>query len=199
MAIGELSRRRSRIKPSGQCKSNEKDGHSTELSEILTIASSGITISQKLQKLFWTQKGGSKAGRGRIFSAAIDIPKGSNPNNRQDIAVVSDGLPEPIDLDFDDDNGILYWTDRGEVPLGNTLNKKTLIGPARDAEKALDREIIAQGFAEAIGLRLDKARQRIYVTDLSGSLWECMTEPGPKTKIYERAGHSYTGLAIVKY
>ncbi len=91
--------------------------------------------------------------------------------------------------------------DGNRIPpcLGNTLNKKTIVGPTRDAEKALGREIIAQGFAEAIGLRLDKVRQRIYVTDLSGRLCECMTEPGPKTKIYERAGHSYTGLAIVKY
>ena len=63
------------------------------------------------------------------------------------------GLPEPIDLEFDDEGGVLYWTDRGEIPLGNTLNKKQLIGTPPSAEKALGRLIIAQGLGEGIGLR----------------------------------------------
>lgn len=36
----------------------------------------GIAVSRKLGKIFWTQKGHSKASEGRIFSADIDIPKG---------------------------------------------------------------------------------------------------------------------------
>lgn len=62
-----------------------------------------------------------------------------------------DHLPECIDLEFDDETGILYWTDRGEIPLGNTLNKKTLIGKPPASEQKLGRQILAQGFAEAIG------------------------------------------------
>ena len=129
----------------------------------------------------------------------MELPKGTTAADRDDIETVASNLPEPIDLEFDDDNGILYWTDRGEIPLGNTLNKKTLIPQAPEAEKALGREIIALGFGEAIGLRLDKARQKIYVADICGRLWECGTSPGPKAKIHEEAGHAYTGLAFVKY
>lgn len=84
------------------------------------------------------------------------------------------------------------------MPLGNTLNKKTIIGEPPTAESKLGRQIIAQGFGEAIGLKLDKERDRIYVSDLSGRLWQCKTVPGPKEKIHECAGHAYTGLAIVR-
>lgn len=36
----------------------------------------GIAVSRKLGKFYWTQKGWSKAMKGRIFSASIDMPKG---------------------------------------------------------------------------------------------------------------------------
>jgi hypothetical protein len=76
------------------------------------------------------------------------------------------GLPEPIDLEMDDEAGVLYWTDRGELPLGNTLNRKHLVGEAPVAEKALGRQILAQGFGEAIGLRLDKLNGVVWVADM---------------------------------
>ncbi|KAH8169794.1 3-hydroxyacyl-CoA dehydrogenase, NAD binding domain-containing protein [Sarocladium implicatum] len=159
----------------------------------------GIAVSRKLGKIFWTQKGPSKSMQGRIFSAGIDSPAGSDASSRQDIQVIAENLPEPIDLELDDESGVLYWTDRGEIPTGNTLNKKTIVGGAPAAEGQLGREIIAQGFGEAIGLRLDKERDCIYVSDLSGRLWKCMTVPGPKEKLYESAGHAYTGLAMVRH
>ncbi|KAH0027085.1 NAD(P)-binding protein, partial [Aureobasidium melanogenum] len=157
----------------------------------------GVTVSTKLNRVFWTQKGSPKSNQGCIFSAGLESP--ADPSAREDIQVVLQNLPEPIDLDFDDENGVLYWTDRGELPLGNTLNKKTLTGPVPAAEKALGRQVIAQGFGEAIGLRLDKEKQCIYIADLAGRLWQCGTSPGPKTKIHEAAGHAYTGITIVKF
>ena len=87
--------------------------------------------------------------QGRILSAGLASPK--DPANRKDITVVADHLPEPIDLELDDEAQILYWTDRGELPLGNTLNKKTLHGEPPLAEQKLGRQILAQGFGEAIG------------------------------------------------
>ena len=44
---------------------------------------------------------------------------------------------------MDDEAGVLYWTSRGELPLGNTLNKKQITGPAPAAEKALGRQIVS--------------------------------------------------------
>lgn len=68
----------------------------------------GITVSDKLGKIFWTQKGPSKGNGGRIFSPSIGMPAGSNASWRNDIEVIAKDLPEPIDLDFDEDNGVLY-------------------------------------------------------------------------------------------
>lgn len=159
----------------------------------------GVTVSPKLGKFFWTQKGFPKMSKGRIFSANIDMPSGASAATRDDIELVAGDLPEPIDLEFDETSGVLYWTDRGELPFGNTLNKKTIVGQTPGTERALGRQIIAQGFGEAISLRIDDKKQRIYVADLSGRVWECPMEPGPKTKIYEAAGHAYTGLAVLNY
>jgi hypothetical protein len=38
----------------------------------------------------------------------------------------SKGLPEPIDLELDLYNHMLYWTDRGDPPRGNTVNRANL-------------------------------------------------------------------------
>ena len=74
----------------------------------------GITLDPKRGKMYWTQKGPDKGNKGRIFRANIEIPKGENAANRGDIEVLFDGLPEPIDLELDLKNRILYWTDRGD-------------------------------------------------------------------------------------
>jgi hypothetical protein len=58
------------------------------------------------------QKGPTKGGLGRLCRANIDIPNGQNPANRSDIEVLFDQLPEPIDLELDLKNRVLYWTDR---------------------------------------------------------------------------------------
>jgi hypothetical protein len=83
----------------------------------------GITIDPKLKKIYWTQKGPDNAGVGCIFRANINIPKGESPANRSDIELLFDKLPEPIDLELDLENRVLYWTDRGDPPRGNTVNR----------------------------------------------------------------------------
>jgi hypothetical protein len=61
----------------------------------------GITLDPKFEKIYWTQKGPTKGGLGRLCRANIDIPKGESPANRSDIEVLFDRLPEPIDLELD--------------------------------------------------------------------------------------------------
>ena len=46
------------------------------------------------------------------------------------IELLFDGLPEPIDLELDLANRALYWTDRGDPPRGNTVNRAAIDGPA---------------------------------------------------------------------
>ncbi|KAJ5779100.1 Dehydrogenase multihelical [Penicillium paradoxum] len=152
----------------------------------------GVSVDAERGILYWTQKGPSKAGRGQIFSAGLDIPAGETAENRTDIKRLWNNLPEPIDLEIDTETQTLYWTDRGEHPTGCTLNRAYVGGEASDLEKV----ILARHFHEPIGLKLDKANNVAYVTDLGGSLYSVSLEDGVKTELVSNDG-SYTGLTLV--
>jgi sugar lactone lactonase YvrE len=124
----------------------------------------GVTVDRQAGKFYWTQKGPDNAGRGRIFRAGLEIPAGETPADRSDIEVLFDGLPEPIDLEFDPATRRLYWTDRGDPPRGDTLNRAPVDHPS-------EPEILATHLMEGIGLALDLAGNRMFVTDLGGSLY----------------------------
>jgi hypothetical protein len=83
----------------------------------------GITLDPERQQIYWTQKGPDHGEKGRIFRAGIEVPKGETAAARSDTEVFSDYLPEPIDLELDLRNRVLYWTDRGDPPRGNTVNR----------------------------------------------------------------------------
>ncbi|THW46325.1 putative 3-hydroxyacyl-CoA dehydrogenase [Aureobasidium pullulans] len=159
----------------------------------------GITLAPNLGKLFWTQKGSPKSGKGRIFSVNIGMPAGDSATSRSDMECVLDKLPEPIDLEFDNTNNMLYWTDRGEVPYGNSLNRAQLDanGRARPMDNGLfpKHEILFNGFDETIGLRLDMSNDTIYVSDLGGTLWKL--QKGVKSKVFEDKTNAFTGFVIV--
>lgn len=126
----------------------------------------GIALSPSLGKLFWTQKGPSKGGKGRLFSA--DLPTAIDAA-ATGVRCLLDDLPEPTDLEFDEDSHALYWTDRGELPHGNALYKVRL--DASGDVSSSGQEILAKHFHETIGLKLDSARKQIYITDLGGSIY----------------------------
>lgn len=87
----------------------------------------GIAVDPEHGKFYWTQKGASKASQGRIFRANIDSPPKATAATRSDIELLLENLPEPIDLEIDSCTETLYWTDRGEYPVGNTVNR-TYVG-----------------------------------------------------------------------
>lgn len=149
----------------------------------------GIAIDRKRSKLYWTQKGPSKGGKGCIFSANIEIPSGETAQNRSDIATLYSDLPEPIDLEIDEDNNYLYWTDRGADPNGNSLNRASIV-----EEGLCDHKVIVTGFEEAIGLALDLENRCAYVSDLGGSVYKVNLENGYKRVIYKSG--SLTGIVI---
>ena len=62
-------------------------------------------------------------------------------------------LPEPIDLELDLDARILYWTDRGDLPGGNTVNRAR-IEEGRQ-KKYLTPDILLTHLMEGIGITLD--------------------------------------------
>jgi hypothetical protein len=160
----------------------------------------GIAISPGLGKIFWTQKGGSKSNQGRIFRANIDIPTGETPSNRSDITCILQDLPEPIHLEVNEVSDSLLWTDRGELPFGNTLNKVQLDSQGNQINLGTGltkHNIISQNFDEAIGLKVDKDGQHIYVSDLGGTLWKCSLDGSKKEKLYEDKSCAFTGLTLV--
>jgi DNA-binding beta-propeller fold protein YncE len=128
----------------------------------------GIAVDVNGGKFYWTQKGNDNAGQGRIFRAGLEIPKGQTPANRQDIEVLYDNLPEPIDLDLDLSNRMIYWTDRGDPPRGNTVNRAPM-DPAPGTRK--EPEIVFNHLMEGIGLSLDLENKRLFLTDLGGSVY----------------------------
>ncbi|KAI4209645.1 MAG: hypothetical protein LQ351_007445 [Letrouitia transgressa] len=142
--------------------------------------------------------GPNRGGKGRIFRAGIDIPNDSTASTRQDIECVIDQLPEPIDhLDRN-----LYWTNRGDVPWGNSLNCCSI-----DLLRSLNEllvstvmtpppyQVLGRGLHEAIGLKLDSRNQQIFVTDLGGFVYSFGLNGTGKRKMYVDQG-TYTRVTL---
>src|SRR6201993_1930121 len=83
----------------------------------------GIAVDPEGEHVYWTQKGPTKAGMGKLLRAGLELPEGESPSDRSDVELLFDGLPEPIDLELDLTTRMLYWTDRGDPPRGNTVNR----------------------------------------------------------------------------
>jgi len=154
----------------------------------------GIAVDAAGGKFYWTQKGNDNAGEGRIFRANIELPHGQTPANRQDIELLHDNLPEPIDLDLDVANRIMYWTDRGDPPRGNTVSRAPM-DPTPDHRK--DPEIVFSHLMEGIGLALDLKGGRMFVTDFAGSVYSANLD-GSNKKVLLFAEGNLTGIAYAE-
>jgi hypothetical protein len=152
----------------------------------------GITIDPARGQIYWTQKGPDNAERGRIFRAGIEIPQGEKAAHRSDIELLFDGLPEPIDLELDLDHRVLYWTDRGDPPRGNTVNRAAIDGPRQAAP-----EIVLTHLMEGIGLALDARRDRMFVTDFGGSIYSARLD-GSDKRMFLFAQGNLTGIAYAE-
>jgi AcrR family transcriptional regulator len=152
----------------------------------------GVAVDPAAGFLYWTQKGPSKGGKGRILRAGLELPEGQAPEARDDVEVLWQGLPEPIDLELDPASEAIYWTDRGAEPEGNTLNRAPIPAPGAPGE---DPEILAGGFGEAIGLALDRGRDVVYVSDLGGRIREIGVRDGSDRVVAELPA-PVTGIAL---
>ena len=154
----------------------------------------GIALDVDGGKVYWTQKGPEKAGQGRIFRANLEIPAGQTPANRKDKELLYDNLPEPIDLDLDLNNRIMYWTDRGDPPRGNTVNRAPM--DATNGNRP-EPEIVFTHLMEGIGLALDLNNGRMFVTDLAGSVYTANLDGLNKKAIIFAEGN-LTGIAYAE-
>ena len=151
----------------------------------------GITVDPARGEFYWTQKGPDKGGRGRIFRANIDIPKGQTPANRTDIEVLFENLPEPIDLELDLGNRLLYWTDRGDPPYGNTVNRTSVDVDFTTHPRA---DVLLTHLMEAIGIALDLKGNRMFLTDLAGTVYTARLDGSEKKAVLFAQGN-LTGIA----
>ena len=154
----------------------------------------GIAVDADGGKVYWTQKGDDNAGQGRIFRANIELPIGQSPANRNDIELLYDNLPEPIDLDIDPATRMLYWTDRGDPPRGNTVNRAAM-DPTPGNSK--EPEILFTHLMEGIGLALDLKGGRMFFTDLTGSVYSANLD-GSNQRTLVVAEGNLTGIAYAE-
>jgi hypothetical protein len=150
----------------------------------------GVTVDPIRGQMYWTQKGADDSGHGRIFRASIDMPRGRTATNRLDVEVLFDGLPEPIDLELDLVHRVLYWTDRGDPPRGNTVSRTPIDGH-------LNQEIVLGHLMEGIGIALDVRGDRMFVTDLSGSIYSAGLNGSGKHPIAMAQGN-LSGIAYAE-
>jgi hypothetical protein len=162
----------------------------------------GVAVDSIHEKLYWTQKGSSKSGTGRIFRANLHVPPHETVKNRTDIELLFDKLPEPIDLEIDSETESLYWTDRGEIPYGNTINVASVgsykipFSAMTPQEKPLGYQILAHGLHEPIGLKLDMANRHIYAADLGGTVYRFNLDGSGKEKLHEHQS-AFSGITFM--
>jgi DNA-binding beta-propeller fold protein YncE len=154
----------------------------------------GITVDPDRGQIYWTQKGPDDAGKGRIFRANIDLPKGETAANRTDIELLFDGLPEPIDLELDLKKRFLYWTDRGDPPRGNTVSRASLDA---DFTKHPTPDILLTHLEEGIGIALDFKGNRMFITDLAGNIFSAKLDGTEKKPLLVAQGN-LTGIAYAE-
>jgi len=154
----------------------------------------GITVDAARGQLYWTQKGPDNGELGRICRGSLEIPKGESADKRSDVKVLFDRLPEPIDLELDLRRRILYWTDRGDPPRGNTVNRAPL-----DAKPGRDQapEILLTHLMEGIGLALDLDGDRMFVTDFGGSIYSARLD-GSESRTLLYGQGNLTGVAYAE-
>jgi sugar lactone lactonase YvrE len=150
----------------------------------------GIAVDAKEGQIYWTQKGADNAAQGKILRANLEIPKGQSAANRRDITVLFDKLPEPIDLEIDVANRVLYWTDRGNPPRGNSVSRMRIDGKPR-------QEIVLTDLMEGIGVALDVPGNRMFVTDLAGSVYSA-TLDGKDKRVIAFVQGNLSGIAYAE-
>ena len=152
----------------------------------------GIAIDHGSNEIWWTQKGPDNGEVGRLFRAPIDLRPGETPRTRTDIELIKDRLPEPIDLEIA--GGCIYWTDRGDPPRGNTVNRMRLeIGEHHPGPQ----EIVFDHLMEGIGIALDVANDRMFVTDLAGTIY-CARLDGSERRVIAAVQGNLTGIAYAE-
>lgn len=145
----------------------------------------GIALDTARGLVYWTQKGPPNGGAGRILRAPLGVPAGATPASRDDIELIFDGLPEPVDLEWTPDRELL-WTDRAMAPHGGSVQR------ARAGKDAGPR-LLAADLGEAIGVAVDEVSGRMFVATLQGKVF-AMNHDGSGLQAIVRGAGRLTGI-----
>jgi hypothetical protein len=155
----------------------------------------GIAIDVEGGFFYWSQKGPDNGMVGSLRRAHIAMPQGQNSTNRSDIEVLFSGLPEPIDIDLDLENDLIYWTDRGD----DTINRAPIgIPEGATAANRTDREVLIEGVREAIGVTLDLASGKLFFTGGTGGRVGMANLDGSGVQDLLTGSAGLTGIVVVE-
>jgi len=73
---------------------------------------------------------------------------------------------------------MIYWTDRGDPPRGNTVNRAPM------DRRIAEPEIVMSGLKEGIGIALDLKHGRMFATDLGGNVYSFNSTGQPEDALY---------------
>ena len=148
----------------------------------------GVAIDHDWNEIWWTQKGPDNGNVGQLFRAPLELRPGETPSTRTDIELIKDRLPEPIDLEIA--GGWIYWTDRGDPPRGNTVNRILLEINEHDPGP---QEITFDHLMEGIGIAIDAANDRMFMTDLAGTIYSARLD-GSEQRVIAAVQGNLTGI-----
>ena len=133
---------------------------------------------------------------GLVVVLAIPRPPHAldNDQERQPAEHEGPGAGFGDDLDLDVAARVMYWTDRGDPPRGNTVNRAPMDAPSGRRE---DPEIIFNHLMEGIGLALDHNNNRMFMTDLGGSVYSSNLDGSNQKNILIAQGN-LSGIAYAE-
>ncbi|KAF1988222.1 YWTD domain-containing protein [Aulographum hederae CBS 113979] len=133
----------------------------------------GVAVDEKNKIIYWTQKGNSDAGQGTLHRTNLAANIGVLATTESSAATqVMTALPEPIDLKYMPETETLYWTDRGNLPTGNSVNDMTIAAGNGTSRIVMgEKRTLIPDIGEAIGIAIDSAGKRMYSTSLDGMLY----------------------------
>jgi hypothetical protein len=89
---------------------------------------------------------------------------------------------------------VMYWTDRGDPPRGNTVNRAPM--DVASGKRPVP-EILLTHLMEGIGIALDFKGGRMFVTDLAGDVYLAKLDGTDKKAILAVQGN-LTGIAYAE-
>src|SRR6266508_1940832 len=165
----------------------------TIVGEGKTFTPKQLHFEKKSGKLYWCDREGMRVMRSNLdgseIETLVDTSKGdARPGTDQTKWCVG------ITLDPDLKNLFIYWTDRGDPPRGNTVNRASI---GADFTKHPTPDIFLTHLMEGIGIALDFKGDRMFLTDLAGTIYSARLDGSEKKPLLVAQGN-LTGIAYAE-